>query len=145
MFLRACVRVFCLEACWKKYFADEIQAVNSGGVHHPLKNVSECLVQRKWNYGANGSSPHYIYLFFFSFAIEEFVSLLAMRICRRNQHDRVCANYCEDKLSWDSNQKSLPRKNLEDLHLYQQKKSLHWYMHPRGPSQLVSQSAKMNS
>ena len=36
MFLRACVRVFCLETCLKKYFADAKPAVKNIGVHHPL-------------------------------------------------------------------------------------------------------------
>lgn len=39
MFLRACVRVFCLDTCWKKYFADAILAVNNNGVHQPLKST----------------------------------------------------------------------------------------------------------
>lgn len=41
MFLRACVRVFCLRTCWRKYFADAILAVYKGGVHQPLKQTNE--------------------------------------------------------------------------------------------------------
>lgn len=87
MFLRACVTLFCLKACLKKYFADAMLAVKNEGVHQPLKPNSKQIINELILYMNHArilvlsSLQIAANLFLFSLVAEELESPLAMSIC----------------------------------------------------------------